>query len=158
MLHVKQTRLDLDEIYKHEMSLDLIPFAGVVVVIGAVQSPHPKRANIGLCDVSRIVGSMSDLCLRAVAEPDIRPECSQDLSPPAARLGSLTAPTSVCLFLTSLLLCQCVCGPADLSAFSVCLYVCPAVCGSGLLARESAFPHAVWMHDLIRTTDHALEI
>lgn len=44
MLHTKQTRLDLDEIYKREMSLDLIPLAGVVVVIGAgFQSPYPSQ-------------------------------------------------------------------------------------------------------------------
>lgn len=51
--------------------------------------------------------------------------------------------------------------PVDLSGFSVSLYYTsvPLFVGQVFwLARVSAFPHTVWMHDLIRTNDHALEI
>lgn len=83
---------------------------------------------------------------------------SKGRSLPAARPCPLSVCGSICLFLTNLLELWSLLPPG-LSGFSVSPHVCLSVCRSGLLAcQKVCLPSHVWMHDLIRATDHALEI
>lgn len=72
MLQAKQTRLDLAEICNHgnfrrRPWISFPPGGG-----GAELLPQSAGPTLGLerCDVSWMAGSVLDLCLRAVAEPD----------------------------------------------------------------------------------------
>lgn len=89
---------------------------------------------------------------------------SKCMSLPAARPCPLSVRWPIWLLLTSLLVCHTdfLSVSAFLSVYlvlasvymSVWLFV-GQVC---TLARKSVFAHTVWMHELVRATDHALEI